>query len=60
MSTWLLNPNPNTVLCIVYVAVMFVVGLGRHRAERCAPEISRELEVPPAASGVLNVGYLVT
>lgn len=57
MSTWL---NPNKVLCIVYVAAMFVVAMDATVLNVALQTISLELGVPPAASGVLNVGYLVS
>lgn len=57
MSSWL---NPKRVLCIVYVAAMFVVAMDATVLNVALQTISRELEVPPAASGVLNVGYLVS
>ncbi|MEC0308384.1 MDR family MFS transporter [Paenibacillus lautus] len=52
--------NPKKVLCIVYVAAMFVVAMDATVLNVALQTISRELEVPPAASGVLNVGYLVS
>ncbi|AWP26596.1 MDR family MFS transporter [Paenibacillus sp. Cedars] len=57
MSRWM---NPKKVLCIVYVAAMFVVAMDATVLNVALQTISQELDVPPAASGILNVGYLVS
>ncbi|MCR8842181.1 multidrug efflux MFS transporter [Paenibacillus sp. SC116] len=57
MSAWL---NPRKVMCIVYVAAMFVVAMDATVLNVALQTISQELNVPPAASGILNVGYLVS
>ncbi|WP_194545160.1 hypothetical protein [Paenibacillus sp. JZ16] len=45
MSTWL---NPHKVLCIVYVAAMFVVAMDATLLNVALQTISLELGVPPA------------
>ena len=57
MKAWL---NPKKVVCIVYVAAMFVVAMDATVLNVALQTISQELQVPPAASGALNVGYLVS
>lgn len=52
--------SPKTALCIVYVAAMFTVAMDATVLNVALKTISQELQVPPAASGVLNVGYLVS
>ncbi|CAH8768819.1 DHA2 family efflux MFS transporter permease subunit [Paenibacillus dendritiformis] len=52
--------NPKTAVCIVYVAAMFTVAMDATVLNVALQTISQELQVPPAASGVLNVGYLVS
>ena len=52
--------DPKTALCIVYVAAMFTVAMDATVLNVALKTISQELQVPPAASGVLNVGYLVS
>ncbi len=54
------GPNPKVVVCIVYVAAMFMVAMDATVLNVALGTISRELNVPPAASGALNVGYLAS
>ncbi|RRJ64971.1 DHA2 family efflux MFS transporter permease subunit [Paenibacillus oralis] len=52
--------NPKTAVIVVYVAAMFTVAMDATVLNVALQTISLELQVPPAASGVLNVGYLVS
>lgn len=52
MSTWL---NPNKVLCIVYVAAMFVVAMDATVLNVAIQTISLELGVPPAVSELWEI-----
>ncbi len=52
--------NPKAVVSVVYVAAMFMVAMDATVLHVALRTISQELQVPPAASSALNVGYLVS
>lgn len=52
--------DPKKAVCIVYVAAMFVVAMDATILNVALKTISDEFHIPPAASGALNVGYLVS
>ncbi|KZE73578.1 disulfide bond formation protein DsbA [Paenibacillus elgii] len=54
------GPSPKVVVCIVYVAAMFMAAMDATVLNVALGTISRELNIPPAASGALNVGYLAS
>lgn len=52
--------NPKVIVSIVYVLAMFMVAMDGTVLNVALRTISEELGIPPAASGTLNVGYLVS
>ncbi|MCG7383727.1 MDR family MFS transporter [Paenibacillus sp. ACRRY] len=55
-----LRLHPKAIVSIVYVLAMFMVAMDGTVLNVALRTISEDLNVPPAASGTLNVGYLVS
>lgn len=51
--------NPKIVVCIVYVVAMFMISMDATIVNVALRTISNEFQVPPSATGTINVGYLV-
>jgi EmrB/QacA subfamily drug resistance transporter len=54
------RPNPKAVVCIVYVAAMFMAAMDATIVNVALRTIGSDLQVPPSAMGTLNIGYLVS
>ncbi|MDQ0297943.1 EmrB/QacA subfamily drug resistance transporter [Salibacterium salarium] len=52
--------NQKIVVSIVYVTAMFMVAMDATIVNVALKSISAELQIPPSATGTVNVGYLVS
>ncbi|TYR81431.1 DHA2 family efflux MFS transporter permease subunit [Priestia megaterium] len=52
--------NPKLVVIIVYVTAMFMVAMDGTIVNVALPAIGGEYQIPPSATGGINVGYLVS
>ncbi|MFD2172184.1 MDR family MFS transporter [Tumebacillus lipolyticus] len=57
MSAWL---NPKRTVAILYVVAMFMAAMDGTIVNVALKTISAEFQVPPSASSLINVGYLVS
>ncbi|MFC9977665.1 DHA2 family efflux MFS transporter permease subunit [Spirillospora sp. NPDC127200] len=53
-------PRGRAVVCVVYVTVLFMVGMDTTIVNLALPAIAREFGVEPAATGAVDVAYLVS
>jgi len=52
--------NPKAVVCIVYVATMFMVAMDANVLNVALRAIGNDMGIAPSAAGSINVGYLVS
>lgn len=52
--------NPQVVVCVCYVAAMFMNGMDATVVNVALPALGAEFGVPPSATSLVNVGYLVS
>lgn len=52
--------NVKVAVCVVYVSAMFMSALDSTIVNVALPAIGGTFEVPPAAMGTINIGYLIS
>ncbi|MFC7342283.1 DHA2 family efflux MFS transporter permease subunit [Saccharopolyspora griseoalba] len=52
--------NPQVAVCVCYVAAMFMNGMDATIVNVALPALGAEFSVPPSATSLVNVGYLVS
>ncbi|MDL4770580.1 DHA2 family efflux MFS transporter permease subunit [Actinomadura xylanilytica] len=53
-------PRGRLIVCVVYVTVVFMVGMDTTIVNLALPAIARKFAVPAAATGAVDVAYLVS
>ncbi|QKS48798.1 multidrug efflux MFS transporter (plasmid) [Paenibacillus cellulosilyticus] len=52
--------NTKLIVCIVYVATMFMVAMDANVLNVALPAIGHDMGTAPSATGTINVGYMVS